>query len=363
MTKEVIKGYKFRIYPSDEQKLKIEKTFSCCRYVYNGMLAYRQHRYKDFGEKYSKFDLNKKLTEIKKADTWLKEVDSKSLIHAIAHMDRAYDNFFKGRAKFPKFKSRKSNKQSYTTSQLNVTEGLINIPKVGKMKIRLHNSFPKDFRIESECTVTKASTGKYYISILWKENIDTYEKTNNELGIDLGVKTFATTSNNEFFKFPKKVWKEESRIQFLQKKLSRQNKGSNRYEKTRIIIAKHHEKISNIRNNFLHELSTKFIKENQLIALENLNVKGMMKNRKLARAIGRMGFYQFRNMLESKAKWHDREIKIIDRWFPSSKTCSCCGYIKEDLQLSDRTYICPHCGLVIDRDYNASINILIEGKK
>ena len=363
MIKEVIKGYKFRIYPNEEQKEKIEKTFGACRYVYNGMLAYRQHRYNDFGERYSKFDLFKKLTEIKKSDTWLNEFDSKSLRFAIINMDKAYDNFFKGRGKFPKFKSRKNNKQSYTTAQLNVNNGLINLPKVGKMKIRLHNGFDKNFRIESECTVSKAPTGKYYVSILWKENIETYDKVNKELGIDLGVKTFAATSDNEFFKFPKKVWKEENRIQFLQKKLSRQKKGSGRYEKTRILIAKHHEKIANIRSNFLHELSTKCIKENQLIALEDLNVKGMMKNKKLARAIGRMGFYQFRNMLESKAKWHNREIKVISRWFPSSKTCSCCGNVKKDLKLSDRTYICSHCGLVIDRDYNASINILLEGKK
>lgn len=363
MTKEVIRGYKFRIYPNEEQKNKIEKHFSCCRYVYNGMLAYRQHRYKDFGEKYSKFDLNKKLTEIKKSDTWLKEVDSKSLLFAIRDMDRAYENFFKGKGKFPKFKSKRNNKQSYTTCQLNVKDNLINLPKIGKMKIRLHNGFDKDFHIESECTVSKAPTGKYYVSILWKETIETYNKVNKEIGIDLGVKTFATTSDCEFFKFPKKVWKEEKRIQFLQKKLSRQKRGSNRYEKTRILIAKHHEKITNIRKDFLNKLSTKCIKENQLIALENLNVKGMMKNRKLARAIGRMGFYQFRSMLESKAKWHDRNIKIIDRWFPSSKTCSNCGHIKEDLKLSDRTYVCPNCGLVIDRDYNASINILLESKK
>lgn len=358
MKKEVIKGYKFRIYPTDEQKLMINKTISACNYVYNGMLAYRQHRYKDFGEKLSKFTLNKKLTEIKKADDWLKEFDSKALKYSIIQMDKAYDAFFKKRAKFPRFKSKKNSKQSYTTAQLRIADSFINLPKIGKIKVNCFDPKFKNWWQESECTVSIAPTGKYYISILVKEHIEIYKKTDKKIGIDLGVKTFATTSQEEFFELPKKLWKHEARVIELQKKLSRQVKGSSRYEVTRVQLAKQHEKVANIRSNFLHNLSAKMIKENQLIALEDLNVKGMMANRKLARAIGRMGFNQFKTMLESKAKWHDREVKIIDRWFPSSKTCSCCGNIKQDLKLSDRVYKCDNCGLEIDRDYNASINIL-----
>lgn len=362
--KEIIRGYKFRIYPTEEQKVAIDRTCSACNYVYNGMLALRQFRYKEFGQKLTKFDLSKMLTEIKKADDWLKEFDSKSYIFAIRDMDRAYDAFFKKRAKFPRFKSKRNPKQSYTTYQLRITDSEINLPKIGKVKVnvRAYGDRFVNWYQESECTVSKSAVGKYYISILVKENLDQYEQTGAMVGIDLGVKTFATTSNEEYAHLPKKLWKHEARISTLQKKLSRQVRGSVRYEVTRKLIAKHHEKIANIRSNFLHNLSTKLIRENQIIAIEDLNVKGMMKNRKLARAIGRMGFYQFRSMLESKAKWHDREVKVISMWFPSSKTCSKCGKIKSDLKLSDRTYKCE-CGLEIDRDYNASINILAEAIK
>lgn len=358
MKKGVIKGYKFRLHPTEEQKLKIDRTFNACNYVYNGMLALRQFRYEEFGQKLSKFDLSKMLTQIKTGDDWLKDFDSKALAFAIDQMDKAYDGFFKKRAKFPRFKSKKNPKQSYTTRQIKIADSFINLPKIGKVKVNCYDKRFYDWYQESECTVSKASNGKYYISLLVKEEIEIYEQTGAMVGIDLGVKTFATTSENNFYHLPKKLWKHESRAIELQKKLSRQVKGSGRYEKTRILLAKQHEKVANIRSNFLHNLSTNLIKENQLIALEDLNVKGMMANRKLAKAIGRMGFYQFRMMLESKAKWHDREIKVISRWFPSSKTCSCCGHIKQDLKLSDRTYKCDNCGLEIDRDYNASINIL-----
>lgn len=362
--KEVIKGYKFRIYPNEEQSKKIDNTCSACNYVYNGMLAYKQFRYKEFGEKYSKFDLNKVLTQVKKSDTWLNEFDSKALQQTISHMDRAYDAFFNKRGKFPRFKSKRNPKQSYTTFQLRITDGYINIPKVGKIKVNIKSYGDRfvNWYQSSECTVSKSPRGRYYISMLVKENIEQYKPTGAMVGIDLGVKTFATTSNEEYSHLPKRLWKHEARVQFLQKKLSRQKRGSNTYEVTRKLIAKHHERVSNIRSNFLHNLSTKLIKENQLIALEDLNIKGMMKNRKLARAIGRMGFYQFRSMLESKAKWHDREVKVISMWYPSSKTCSKCGNIKSDLKLSDRVYKCE-CGLEIDRDYNASINILAEAIK
>lgn len=356
--KEAIKGYKFRIHPTQEQRIKIDRTFGACNYVYNGMLALRQFRYKEFGERLSKFDLGKVLTQVKIGDDWLKEFDSKALAKSIDNMDKAYESFFKGRGKFPKFKSKKNSKQSYTTRQIRIVDGKINLPKIGKVKVNCYDKHFENWYQESECTVSKSPRGRYYISILVKETIETYGQVNGKVGIDLGVKTFATTSDDEAYHMPKKLWSQEKRIEFLQKKLSRQQKGSARYEENRKQLAKHHERVTNIRKSFLHKLSTKLVKENQLIAIEDLNVKGMMKNRKLARAIGRMGFYQFRNILESKAKWHDREVVVIDRWFPSSKTCSCCGNIKQDLKLSDRTYRCK-CGIEIDRDYNASINILV----
>lgn len=389
MNKEVTKGYKFRIYPTEEQKEWIEKTFSACAYVYNGMLAYREHRYKDFKEKLSEFNLKKKLTEIKKCDDWLREFDGESLCYAIRDMDRAYTGWIKQlkkkgivyskntlsrckrkgiepqpwmAEKHPKFKSKKNPKQSFTTRRKTITKSTIKLgKKIGTVKILLHSGFkPQQIK---EITVSKAPTGKFYASVIVNEEIKIHEKSDNQIGVDLGVKNFAVTSNCCFYSIPKRLWQYESRIEFLQKKLNRQKKDSERYSKTKLLIAKHHKKIVNIRSNFLHNLSNKLIKENQLIALEDLNVKRMMSNRRLARAIGRMGFYQFRNILNSKAEWHDREIHAIDRWFPSSKTCSNCGTIKNNLKISDRVYECNNCGLKIDRDYNASINILRESLK
>lgn len=356
--KEVIRGYKFRIHPTEEQALKIDKTISTCNFVYNRTLTYRQCRYKNFGEKLSKFDLIKLLPRAKIDFVWLKEYDSKALQTSISHMDKAYQNFFKGIAKYPKFKSRKKSKKSYTTKQLRIADGYINLPKIGKVKLTCYNQRFRDWYQESECTVSKSTTGKYYISLLVKENLEQYPKTNGRIGIDLGVKTFATTSNNEQYHLSKSIWKYEKRIGKLQRKLSRQTKDSIQYKKTRLLIAKHYNKIANIRTDFLHKLTTKLVKDNQLIAIEDLNVKGMMKNRRLVRAIGRMGFHTFKSMLLAKANWHDREVVVINRWYPSSKTCSCCGNMKKDLKLSDRIYHCEKCGLEIDRDYNASINIL-----
>lgn len=325
------------------------------------MLAYKQFRYKEFKDDLSENTLKKILTQVKIGDDWLKNFDGEALAYSIRDMIRAYDAFFKGRAKFPKFKSKKNPKDSFTTRRKIITENTIKLGKeIGEVKILLHSNF-KPQKVESEITISKSPRGFYYASVIIEEEIETYKDTKRDIGIDLGVKTFAVTSEEENFHIPKKLWKHEARVQFLQKKLSRQEKGSMRYEKNRQQLAKEHEKVGNIRKNFLHNLSTKLIRENQSICLEDLNVKGMMANKKLARAIGRMGFYQFRSMLEAKAKWHGREIKIINRWYPSSKTCSACGEIKSDLKLSERTFICPHCGLKIDRDYNASINILHKG--
>jgi putative transposase len=360
MEKEVIKGYKFRIYPTQEQAEQIERTFGACRYVFNGMLAYKQFRYKEFGDKLSRFDLNKVLTQVKIAEDWLKDYDGEALGFAIRDMCRAYDSFFKGQGRYPRFKSKKNKKDSFTTRRKTITENTIKLGgKIGEVKILLHSGF-KPQKIESEITVSKSAAGKYYASVLVKEKITLYPATDKRVGIDLGLKEFVTTSDEKYFQIPKRLWAEEERIVFLQKKLSRQTKGSKRYEKNRIQLAKHHERLANIRKDFQHKLSTKLIKENQFIALETLNVKGMLKNRKLSKAISRASFNQFEQLLESKAKWHNRTIGKIDQFFPSSKKCSCCGNVKEKLSLSERTYKCEKCGLVIDRDYNAAINILVE---
>lgn len=385
LTKNVYKGYTFRIYPNEEQKKKIQETINACNYVYNGILAYRQHRYRDFGEKYSVFDLNKKLAEIKKADTWLSQWDSKAYYLAIKKMDIAYSGWLKQlkqkgvkyskktlarcarkeispqiwmAEKYPKFKGKNNPVKSYSTYQLNVADGKINLPKIGKMKISLYGKMKKDFYVSKECTITKSPTNKYYASILVEEEITLYPNTGRYVGIDLGIEKFATTSDNQQYHLPKEIWKNDNKIKELQRKLARQKKGSARYEKTRILIAKKHEKLANIRSNALHNISTEIIKEYDVVALEDLKIKQMQKNKMYSRLIGKCGFSSFRTILEYKAKWHDKEIRVIDQFYPSTKTCSQCGNVRESISIKERVYVCKECGLSIDRDYNASINIL-----
>ena len=357
----MLKAYKYRLYPNNEQKIYLAKTFGCTRFVYNRMLADRIKSYeenKDLDIKAIKYPTP---AQYKKEFLWLKEVDSLALANAQMNLDKAYKNFFRDKSVgFPKFK-KKSNTSNYTTNNQNNTVYIennhIKVPKLKSMiKLEQHREF---VGIIKSCTMSKVPSGKYYISILVDtENIQ-LSKTDKKIGVDLGIKEFAITSDGEIFSNPKHLKKSEKRLAKLQKDLSRKQKGSNNRRKARIKVAKIHEKIANQRNDFLHKVSTQLINENQVIVIEDLKVSNMIKNHKLAKSIADVSWSEFRRMLEYKAEWYTRKIIIAPYNYASSQLCSNCGNKSSQTKdLSCRTYICPVCGMIMDRDINASKNLL-----
>jgi putative transposase len=357
----MLKAYKYRLYPNNEQKIYLAKTFGCTRFVYNRMLADRIKSYeenKDLDIKAIKYPTP---AQYKKEFLWLKEVDSLALANAQMNLDKAYKNFFRDKSVgFPKFK-KKSNTSNYTTNNQNGTVYIennhIKVPKLKSMiKLEQHREF---VGIIKSCTISKVPSGKYYISILVDtENIQ-LSKTDKKIGVDLGIKEFAITSDGKIFSNPKHLKKSEKRLAKLQKDLSRKQKGSNNRRKARIKVAKIHEKIANQRNDFLHKVSTQLINENQVIVIEDLKVSNMIKNHKLAKSIADVSWSEFRRMLEYKAEWYTREIIIAPSNYASSQLCSNCGNKSSQTKdLSCRTYICPVCGMIMDRDINASKNLL-----
>lgn len=357
----MLRAYKFRLYPNQEQRIYLAKTFGCTRFVYNRMLAERIKSYeenKDLDIKTIKYPTP---AQYKGEFDWLKEVDSLALANAQMNLDKAYKNFFRDKSiGFPKFK-KKTNTNNYTTNNQNGTvyieDNHIKVPKLKSMiKIEQHRQF--DGLIKS-CTISQVPSGKYFISILVDDEVIELPKIDNKVGVDLGIKTFATTSDGVFFSNPKHLKQSEKRLTKLQKDLSRKQKGSNNRKKAKIKVAKIHEKISNQRKDMLHKVSTQLIRENQTIVIENLSVKNMMQNQELAKSIADVSWSEFRRMLEYKAKWYGREIIIAPSNYASSQLCSNCGnQSSQTKDLGCRTYICPVCGMVMDRDINASKNLL-----
>jgi len=350
----MFKANKYRIYPTNSQKELIAKHIGCSRFTYNFALETKNSVYLGSKQNLSSFDLIKKLPELKKEHEWLKEVNSQSLQQSIQNMDIAFKKFFKG-AGFPKFKSKHKGRQSFSVPQNVIVENdLLIIPKFKEgLDIVLHR--PIKGTIKS-ATISVTPTGKYFASIL----VDTNEiipqkaaiKENTTIGIDLGIKDFAITSNEEVFENQKNLRKAQSKLKYVQRKYSK-NKG----KRTKQRLALLHEKVENKRKDFLHKTSTKLIRENQTIALETLNVAGMVKNHCLAQAISDVSWSTFVTMLEYKADWYGKNILRIGRFAPSSKCCNICGTINKELTLKDREWTCPKCNSVLDRDVNASINI------
>ena len=360
------KAYKFRIYPNKEQEGLIQKTFGCCRFVYNQSLAHRQDKYKNENIKMSKFDCNNYCNQIlKKEYEWLKEVDKWSLTNAIYNMDNAYQGFFKGKG-FPKFKSKKNNYKSYKTnfSNNNITIdyncNAIKLPKLKWVKAKIHN-IPYG-KIKS-ATISQVPSGKYFVSILVEEDIQPINKNENQVGIDLGISDLAILNNGIKFKNPRFIKQSEKKLAREQRRLSKMQKGSNNYNRQRIKIAKLHEHIANQRKDYLHKITSYLSKNYTLICLEDLSSSNLMKNHHLAKAIADVSWYEFNRQLAYKIDWYGGKIVKIDKWYPSSQICSSCSHKDGKKPLHIREWTCPNCGTHHDRDINASINILKEGKR
>ncbi|AKB77922.1 Mobile element protein [Methanosarcina horonobensis HB-1 = JCM 15518] len=358
----MLKAYKYRIYPSKKQKEMIQVHFGACRFVYNWALEQKIKTYEQTGKSISRFDLQHILVhEVKPSNEWLKEANSQALLASLVNVESAFTKFFREKSGFPKFKSKKNPVQSYQMPQhyaVDFEKQIIKLPKIGEVKTILHRRFEGKLKT---ATISRSSTGKYYISILVDNEKDIPEKQNfsesTTIGIDAGIKDFAVLSNGEKVENPKYLKNSLKRMKALQKRVSRKVKGSKNRNKARQHLSKIHETISNQRNNFQHQLSFRLISENQAIALETLNVKGMVKNHCLAQSISDASLSSFVTKLEYKAEWLGKTILRIGRFEPSSKLCNVCGYHNSNLTLDIREWTCPDCKTKHDRDINAAINI------
>lgn len=359
----MIRAYKYELCPTDAQQVLFAKHFGANRFIYNWALDKKQKHYEQHKESLSCYELMKELTQLKKDPQyeWLREISSQSLQQSLAHLDVAFLGFFKGRTKFPRFKSKHRSKQSYSNPQgvkIDFEKYLIFLPKFGWVKFYRDRHFEGTIKT---VYVSKTATGRIYASVLVETGmmppskcVPAYETT---VGIDLGIKDFATLSDGEKIENPSFLKQQEQKLKVVQRRLSRKQKGSKRYQRQRAKVAKIHEKLRFQRQDFQHKLSTRLVRENQAVCVEDLNVTGMLQNHLLAKHISDVAWSQFKGYLEYKAEWQGKHLSEIGRFEPSSKLCSVCGWMKSDLSLKDRVWTCGGCSTTHDRDANAAQNI------
>lgn len=371
----MFKSIKIRLYPNQTQETKLNSLLGSYRFVYNQCLAYKKQRYESDKLNANLSDLGHYFhQDLRNEYEWLKDHNTKVLKQSIINLEQAYTNFFKQGKGFPKFKSKHDEQKtrfpidaiSRNTfdekfSKLNLTKTIKGLKFECSERDRNYLYANKE-KIKS-VTITKKKCGHFYASILIDGNLlkTLPQPINNAIGIDFGIKSLLTLSDGDSIDNPKWIRTNEKQLKKLQRQLSKKQKGSNNRNKAKLKLARKHEKIKNRKQDYLHNITTKIINENQVIVLEDLNVSGMMKNHKLAKAIQELGLYEMRRQLTYKAEWYGRELIFVDRFFPSSKKCSGCSSIKKSLKLSERTYKCESCGIKIDRDVNAAVNILDEG--
>jgi putative transposase len=355
----MLKGFKYRLYPSDDQSVLLDKHFGCTRFIYNLALETRINAYQGNKVSISRYDLQKQVVDLKDDYIWLKEVNSQSLQSALLNLDYAYKRFFQTKKGFPKFK-KKSSKNTFSVPQsVVINDDKLWIPKFEsgiKMIVdRKHKGVIKS------ATISRTVTGKHYVSILCEtgEMIPEKKEIRQEttIGIDLGIKDFLVFSDGRKVNNPNFLKSKLEFLKFLQRKLSKQNKKSNRYNKTKQRLALEHEYITNQRQDFLHKLSTEITNQYDTICIEDLNVSGMIQNHKLAQSISDVSWSEFTRMIGYKSLWKGKNVITIPRFYPSSKTCHVCGFINKGLTLKDREWVCPDCQSHHDRDENAAINI------
>lgn len=372
----MLKAIKIKLYPNKTQENNLNSLLGSYRFVYNQCLAYKKQRYESEKLNTNLSDLGHFFhQDLRKEYEWLTEHNTKVLKQSIINLEQAYANFFKQGKGFPKFKSKHDEqkarfpKEAVTSKTFDEESFRLNLTKtIRGLKFECSDRDKNYLYINKEkiksVTITKKKCGHFYATILIDGDLlrnITPANDNKSVGIDLGIKSLLTLSDGTNIENPKWIRSNQKQLKKLQKQLSKKQKGSNNRYKAKLKLAKKHEQIKNQKQDFLHNLTTKIVSENQVIILEDLNVSGMMKNHKLAKSIQELGLYEMRRQLEYKSSWYGRKLVFIDRFFPSSKTCSCCGWKNNNLKLSDREFICEGCSLIIDRDENAAINIENEG--
>jgi putative transposase len=362
---DIKRAYRFRFYPTPEQEVILARTFGCARFVYNHMLRQRTEAWSERQERMGYHESSAALTALKKTEdhVWLNEVSSVPVQQALRHLQTAFVNFFAKRARYPNFRCKEGPQSAeYTTSAFRWDGAVLKLAKMDEpLAIRWSRTIPRGAKLTT-VTVSKDTAGRYHVSMLCDDVVSARPVAAGEIGVDLGLTHFAILSSGEKIAAPKVFRQNEAKLDRLSRRLARKQKGSANRRKARLKVARLHARITDCRRDFLHKLSSRLIHENQVIAIESLSVKNMLKNRCLSKSISDASWSEFRRQLEYKARWYGRTLIGIDRWYPSSKRCSDCGHTVARMSLKVRAWACPECGSVHDRDVNAARNVLAAGR-